>query len=264
MRNNYTLLFFLLIFQLSMGQFVPREIIRGQIISDNIPIENVTIFNVSTNKGAVSDAVGYFALYAKPTDTLLFSSVIFKSKKLILTENDFKVIVLKIKLDQYINELDEVIVSPTTLTGDLEKDAKNIKVTMVDPKLNSGEISSMEMESDQFSTVKNKAMLPDGSMEYAMDFMKIGKLVGKWLTGDKPKKEVVFTSDKIFQEAVKDKFTYHFFTNTLGLKSDEIGLFLAFCDKDKSVNSLLAVNKEIDLIDYLINKSVEYKKLQKN
>lgn len=261
MKNKYTLLFFLLIYQLSIGQLVSREIIRGQIISDNIPIENVTVINISTNKGAVSDEIGYFALYAKPSDTLMFSSVIFKSRRLVLLDNDFKVIVLKIRLEQYINELDEVIVSPTTLTGDLEKDAKNIKVNMVDLKLNSGEIVSMEMEKDRFSTIKNKAMLPDGSMEYAMDFVKIGKLVGKWFTGDKPKKEVVFTSDKIFQEAVKDKFTYHFFTNTLGLKADEIGLFLAYCDKDKNVNKLLEVNKEIDLIDYLINKSVEYKKL---
>ena len=97
-------------FHLTFAQLGSREIIKGQIISEATAIDNVTVFNVSSNKGAVTDKLGFFTMYARPSDTLVFSSVIFKSKKLVLNENDFKVIVLKIKLEEFINELDEVIV----------------------------------------------------------------------------------------------------------------------------------------------------------
>jgi hypothetical protein len=266
MKNNKLLLFLTLLFaQFSFAQLGSREIIRGQIISDLTAIDNVTVFNISSNKGAVTDNLGFFTMYARPSDTLVFSSVIFKSKKLVLTENDFKVIVLKIKLEEFINELDEVIVTPSTLTGDLEKDAKNIKVTDKQSAFNGREIADMQMERDFQSTQFNTAMPSDLSIPYGMDFVRIGKMVGKLFTKDKPKNQpTVFTSNKNFQEAVKDKFTYHFFTETLGLQQQDIGLFLNYCDSDPNVRNLLAVNKEIDLIDFLISKSEEFKKLPKD
>ncbi|HRE78602.1 MAG TPA: carboxypeptidase-like regulatory domain-containing protein [Flavobacterium sp.] len=266
MKKNKLLLFLTLLFaQFSFAQLGSREIINGQIISDSTAIDNVTVFNISSNKGAVTDKFGLFTMYARPSDTLVFSSVIFKSKKLVLNENDFKVIVLKIKLEEFINELDEVIVTPSTLTGDLEKDAKNIKVTDKQSAFSSREIADMQMEKDFQSTQFNTAMPSDLSIPYGMDFVKIGKMVGKLFTKDKPKSEpMVFTTNKNFQEAVKDKFTYHFFTETLGLKQEEIGLFLNYCDSDPSVRNLLAVNKEIDLIDFLISKSKKYKELPKD
>lgn len=266
MKKNKLLLFLLVItVQISFAQLGSREIIKGQIISEATAIDNVTVFNVSSNKGAVTDKLGFFTMYARPSDTLVFSSVIFKSKKLVLNENDFKVIVLKIKLEEFINELDEVIVTPSTLSGDLEKDAKNIKVTDKQSAFNGKEIADMQMEKDFQSTQFNTAMPSDLSIPYGMDFVKIGKMVGKLFGKEKSKeKPVVFTSDKNFQAAVKDKFTYHFFTETLELKHDEIGLFLNYCDADPNVRKLLATNKEIDLIDFLISKSKEYKNLPKD
>ncbi|MCB0443185.1 MAG: carboxypeptidase-like regulatory domain-containing protein [Flavobacterium sp.] len=264
-KNKLLLLLTLLLAQISLAQLGSREIIKGQIISEATAIDNVTVFNVSSNKGAVTDKLGFFTMYARPSDTLVFSSVIFKSKKLVLTDNDFKVIVLKIKLEEFVNELDEVVVTPSTLTGDLEKDAKNIKVIDKQSVFNSGEIANMQLERDFQSTQFNSAMPSDLSIPYGMDFIKIGKMVGKLFGKEKSKeKPVVFISDKNFQEAVKDKFTYHFFTETLALKHDEIGLFLNYCDSDSNVRKLLATNKEIDLIDFLISKSKEYKNLPKD
>ncbi|WP_396151814.1 carboxypeptidase-like regulatory domain-containing protein [Flavobacterium sp.] len=264
-KNKLLILLFVITAQISFAQLGSREIIKGQIISEATAIDNVTVFNVSSNKGAVTDKLGFFTMYARPSDTLVFSSVIFKSKKLVLNENDFKVIVLKIKLEEFINELDEVIVTPSTLSGDLEKDAKNIKVTDKQSAFNGKEIADMQMEKDFQSTQFNTAMPSDLSIPYGMDFVKIGKMVGKLFGKEKSKeKPVVFTSDKNFQAAVKDKFTYHFFTETLELKHDEIGLFLNYCDADPNVRKLLATNKEIDLIDFLISKSKEYKNLPKD
>jgi hypothetical protein len=262
MKNNFLLIATFFIIQFSYSQFVPRVVLKGKIVAESLSIDNVTVFNISSNKGAISDHLGYFTLYARPSDTLVFSSVVFKSKKLILAEIDFKVEVVYVKLEEFINELDEVVVTPKTLTGDLVKDVKNIKVTDMNPVFNSAQITDLQFEKDASSTPKNPGIY-DGTITYGMDFVKIGKMIGKIFVKDKPK-EMVFTSSKNFQEAVKDKFTYNFFTETLELNKDEIGLFLAYCDSDPKVKELLAVNREIDLIDFLISKSKEYKNLPKD
>jgi hypothetical protein len=261
MKNKLLILLCFLATTFSYSQLVPREVIRGKILADKMAIENVTIFNVSSNKGAVSDHLGEFAMYARPNDTLYFSNVVFKSKQLVLNENDFKVITLIIRLEEFVNELEEVIVTPRTLTGDLMKDAKNIKVTDMQSNEDVGKLIDLQYEADLQTSLKNPGVY-DGTIAYSMDFVKIGQMIGGLFKKDKEEK-IVFTSSKNFQAAVKDKFTYHFFTETLGLKQDEIGLFLAYCETDDSVKQLLAVNREIDLIDYLINKSVEYKKIPK-
>jgi hypothetical protein len=263
-KNNFILLILLLVVQFSWAQLIPREIVRGQIISDSSVVERVTIFNKSSNKGAVSDDFGYFTMYARPTDTLVFSSVVFKPAILVLTDLDFKVNVMKIKLDVFVNELDEVIVTPNSLSGDLVKDNRNLKVAVIDPKTDSKQaIIDTKYELDAQSTLKNTAMPSDGSIQYGMDFVRIGKDVLKLFDKKEGTKEISYASDKIFQEVVKEKFTYYFFTETLGLKHEEIGLFLGYCENDPKVKALLAPDKEIELIDFLIFKSDEYKKLPK-
>ena len=263
-RNNYILLILFLVVQFSWAQLVPREILRGQIISDTAVVERVTIFNKSSNKGAVADDFGYFTMYARPSDTLVFSNVVIKPVQLVLDELDFRVNVMKIKLEIFVNELDEVIVTPNSLSGDLVKDNRNLKVTMIDPKTDSKQaIIDTKYELDSQSALKNTAMPSDGSIQYGMDFVRIGKDVLKLFGKKEGSKEANYTSDKIFQEVVQEKFTYYFFTQTLGLKQDEIGLFLSYCENDPKVKVLLGPDKEIELIDFLIFKSEEYKKLPK-
>lgn len=255
----------LMLVQFSWAQLIPREVLRGQIISDSSLVERVTVFNKSSNKGAVSDDSGFFTLYARPTDTLVFSSVVFKPVVLELNEIDFRVKIMKIKLDVFVNELNEVVVSPNSLSGDLVKDNKNLKVTTVDTKTGSVQtIIDTKYVADSQTTVKNRTMPSDGSIENGMDFVRIGKDVLKLFKGKEEEKKIVYSSDKIFQDEVQEKFTYYFFTETLGLKQEEIGLFLGYCENDPKVKSLLAPDKEIELIDFLIFKSDEYKKLPKN
>jgi hypothetical protein len=135
---------------------------------------------------------------------------------------------------------------------------------VIDPKTDSKQaIIDTKYELDAQSTLKNTAMPSDGSIQYGMDFVRIGKDVLKLFGKKEGTKEISYASDKIFQEVVKEKFTYYFFTETLGLKHEEIGLFLGYCENDPKVKALLAPDKEIELIDFLIFKSDEYKKLPK-
>uniref|UniRef100_UPI00404ADA88 hypothetical protein n=1 Tax=Flavobacterium sp. TaxID=239 RepID=UPI00404ADA88 len=250
------------------AQILNREVLRGHIQADSIAVENVTIFNKTSNKGAISDVLGFFSIYAKPSDTLVFSNVAFSSRALVLNEFDFKIKVVSVQLKTKINELDEIIITPYSLTGDLIKDDKNLKITNVDQDMNVRQIVMSEVNPDFYTTSQNIAMPNDGTIKYGFDFVKVGKLLKNSVFGNKSEKNTKFNSakyyqDKIVPEIIKEKFSYSFFHETLNLKNDEIGLFLSFCENDPEIQSLLTSEEEIYLIDFLIKKNQEFKNLNK-
>lgn len=261
MKNSTLTIVLLFITQLFFAQQLPREILYGQIISDSISVEGITITNKTTNRYSVSDNEGNFSLYAREKDTLVFSSMNYSSKMVVLNSSDFKMKVLKIKLESHVMELDEVVIDPNSLTGDLDKDGKNIKVTQIDMKINLKEALNQEFEADGQTSATNTAIRGPGHIEtlYQPDLIKIVKMFGLF-KGKKEDKKVAYTSTKIFPEAVQDKLPESFFLDTLKLKKDQIGLFLAYCENDPRAQGLLYANKEFELVDFLISKKPEYLK----
>lgn len=265
MKNSLLTIAFLFISQLFFAQQLPREILYGQIISDSITVEGITITNKTTNRYSVSDVEGNFSLLAREKDTLVFTSMNYSSRMVVLNSSDFKMKVLRIKLESHIMELDEVIIDPNSLTGDLEKDSKNIKVTQINADINKKDALEAQYEADGKTSVYNKALEGPGTINtlYQPDLIKIVKMFGLF-KDKKGEKKIEYTSSKIFPEAVQEKLPESFFLDTLKLKKDQIGLFLAYCENDPRAQGLLYANKEFDLVDFLISKKPEYiKSLEK-
>ena len=162
-------------------------------------------------------------------------------------------------------ELDEVVIDPNSLTGDLDKDSKNIKVTQIKSDINKKDALAQQFEADKQTSVLNTSMRGPGHVEtlYQPDLIKIVQMFGLF-KGKKEDKKGAFTSTKIFPEAVQEKLPESFFLDTLKLKKDQIGLFLAYCENDPRAQGLLYANKEFELVDFLISKKPEYiKSLEK-
>ena len=70
-----------------------------------------------------------------------------------------------------------------------------------------------------------------------------------------------FYKDTSFSELALKRVNYSFFANTLKLKDDEIKLFLVFCENDSKSRSLMAPSNQFQLIDFLISKNKEYKRI---
>lgn len=245
------------------SQFVPRQIFRGKIVSDTLAVERVTITNISSNIVAITDDFGKFSIYAKAKDTLIISSVAFDTVRLIVEESDFGFEVLKIKLDVSVNVLDEVIIKPIKLTGDLASDSKKIK-TVGSPLLKGEKLAPRDYEISSTTKPVNSV---NGNVDKSLDginFIAIGEMLYKVIFKPKPKKDKSYDKRTflIFADVVKEKFTYHFFSNTLNLKNEEIPLFLNFADTNEvSKNKLLKYENEFLLIEYLIKKSEEFRKI---
>lgn len=269
-KNNLILLPLLFFVQLFFAQGIERQILNGKIISDSTEVENITIYNLTSNIGAVSDKDGKFSLKARVTDTLYFQGVSFVSQKYSLTEKDFWVEELEIELKVKINELNEVVITPSTLTGVLEEDTKKIKTY----NLSSVNIDAIKYHGDERFNSGTKVstspdhFAPNGSN---FNFIAMAKGIGK-LLGIKSNKEKNATAvfeerrlreiqSKPFAEHVKERYSHHFFISTLKIKNEDISSFLAFAEMpSKELVIFLKVENELQFLEYLIGKADEFEK----
>lgn len=229
-----------------------RQLLRGQLIADSIKVERITVLNVTSNIKAISDNNGHFTIYAMPKDTLYFSSVTFRPAMLILKKEHFENEKLEIRLEVNVTVLDEVVIIP--LTGDLKRDSNKKKTLQITSGLDSGNIIKNTYPKEKAPV--NKALYQESQLQ-GVDFVQIYRMIFK-------KKEKEDTGEQYlkggtFADAVKERYTHHFFTKTLKIPHDEIGLFLNYCDKGRETYLLLNPDKEFQLTDYLVAKAAEYK-----
>ncbi len=93
-----------------------------------------------------------------------------------------------------------------------------------------------------------------------MNFVRMYKDILKVLKIKNPER-TDFITPSSFTEVAMKTVSYTFFTNTLNLNEDEIGLFLVFCENDSKSNTLLKPESQFELIDFLINKNKEFKRI---
>nr|WP_314896319.1 hypothetical protein [uncultured Flavobacterium sp.] len=245
MKNKIVILVLCLCCQFCFSQLT-RKTLYGQVVNDSIKLENGIVFNVNSKTGTVINQQGFFSILAKVKDTLVFSGLTFKSKKIVLTQKEISTPLLRVRLDAFVNLLPEVVVY-----GDK-------KINPISG--NSQKYVDMQYFDDEKSSPKNRTMPSDGSIEKGMDFVRIYKDVLKALRKNNPEK-TDFTSEKSFTELVMNKVSYSFFANTLNLNDDEIGLFLIFCENDSKSKIVMKPGNEFQVMDFLITKNKEFKRI---
>ncbi|KIA87416.1 hypothetical protein [Flavobacterium sp. AED] len=245
MKNKIIILVLCLCWQFCFSQLT-RKTLYGQVVNDSIKLENGIVFNVNSKTGTVINQQGYFSILAKAKDTLVFSGIAFKSRKVVLTGKDMSTVLLRVKLIAFVNQLPEVVVSG------------NKKISPISE--GSQAIVDKQYFDDAKSSPKNRTMPPDGSIENGVNFVRVYKDVLKALRKNNPEK-TDFTTDKSFTELTMNKVGYSFFTNTLKLNDDEIGLFLIFCENDPKSKLFMKSDNEFQLMDFLVTKNKEFKRI---
>ncbi|WP_016989955.1 hypothetical protein [Flavobacterium sp. ACAM 123] len=246
MKNKIGILILCLFCQFCFGQIESRKTLKGQVRNDLAPVENVIVFDANSKTGAIVNEYGFFTVLAKVNDTLVFSSLTFKSKKVVLKEEDFITPQFIVTLEVFTNELKEVLIAAKKeLSPILGESQKYVDLMYF---------------GDQKSALKNAAMPRNGSIEYGTNFVRIYNDVLKILRKNNPEK-VDFYKETSFSELVLKRINYSFFSNTLNLKDDEIKLFLVFCENDSKSRTLMQPSAEFQLMDFLITKNKEYKKI---
>ena len=120
----------LFIFLCSASAIKAQDMVSGKVLnaSNDLPLENVNIVNLNQVKGTTTTSEGDFEIQATVNDTLYFSYLGFKTIQVRVTNDWMKYGSVKVKMTELGIALEEVVVSPITLTGYLEIDVKNIPI----------------------------------------------------------------------------------------------------------------------------------------
>jgi hypothetical protein len=216
------------------------------VVNDSIAVERGLVFNVNAKTGVEIDPNGHFSLLAKVKDTLVFTSLGYKTKKIILSESDISSSFFRVKLPIIATELIEVVVR-----------AKG----GAHPELgNTQKIVDTQYYGDKNSSPVNKLMPPSGTGDpNNMDVIRVFNKVLKSLSKNKTEDAAV-VSETNFNAAILQNISYSFFTDELKLDEDQIGLFLLFCQDDPKAKAIYQ-NQQFEMMDFLINKNKEFKKI---
>ena len=222
--------------------YAQTEIINGTVTSNDFELQGIEVVNLSSKKTSTTNNSGIFSIVAKVGDEIVFVSKNHQYKTIIIKESDFKNSKLVIKLNQKTEELDEVVIT-------------NKVVAPLIPDMQ--ELLDRQIADDKYSQKKNP-FGTDGSITYGPDVFKIIKLFTRGKA--KNTKEV----PKIgFKEVTENTLNQDFFLKTLKLNPKEIPLFLEFCNADPKSKKLKENSNELELIEFLLAKKVEFRKFKK-
>ncbi len=96
--------------QACLAQAQDRSVFNGKIVSNASSAEGVYVINAQTEQTVISDESGSFSILAKADDVLVFSSIAFKEKRIMLKQEDFSNINFTVNLNMIMNQLQEVVI----------------------------------------------------------------------------------------------------------------------------------------------------------
>ena len=237
---NKFLVFFLLIFSFITFSQEKRSILRGKLMYRNSNVIAANVINNSNQNNTITDTNGEFEILARVGDEIIFSSVEFKIRTIRITKEIIKKNRLVVEVNEKLNFLDEVVISPENKEKFLDlKEEEFKKVDYLDDK----------------STAIENEIIRQNQLYRGINIVNIAKLLAKVISESKMEQEIKLTPSK----ALPLVFDNNFFINDLGLKDFEIITFLELMDNKQKIKSLLKKNKEFELIEYLFNESKKYK-----
>jgi len=261
MRNFLYL--FILLFPLThlLSQTASRVEISGKIYAQNNEVESVTIYNSSSNKGTITSENGEFTIKVALNDILEISALQFKKGSIKITEEILNNMYMKISLVENVTELQEVILLPYDLTGNLFVDADNVAV--IEPiGFELGNMDHFELPDDQYSEVINP-FINTGELMYGLNGMALLGFLYETIfqTSNKPKgnnkKEI---KDQIYDKSLEGVLGRTYIANNFNIPKEKVEDFLAFIENNGINPELLIEKNRMQLIEFLHQQSELFSK----
>lgn len=209
--------------------------LSGKIIDkeSESPIPGVHLIGSTNNNGVVSDIDGNFYLSVPNKDTLIITSIGYKSTNIIVTDS----LILKalqapllIPLERSLTQLDEVDVFAF-------KDEKDFKNAIINLKLPEDESTTLKIPGYYYGVPKPVKATAGSPISYLVNkFGKRGKMERKF--------QKAKTNDE-FRFKIDSKYNKEIVSRVTGLKNEELDEFMGYCTLS---DTFVTDAKEYDII----------------
>ena len=221
-----------------MGQ--ERKLIKGQLIYRNHNVVAANVVNNTAQLNTITDAEGAFEIPVALGDEVVFSSVQYLIRTVEITPEILKKNRLIITVNEKINALEEVVVTPENTEKFLD--------------LKEEEFESYDYNKDKSTKLEN-TIVTQGQLRNGLNIINIAKLIAKAVSSKSLEEKQKLKPSELLTYVFSDEF----FVNDLSLKNDEVTGFLEYIDENLPSQKLLKTGQQFQLIDYLISESQNYR-----
>ncbi|MBO0322612.1 hypothetical protein J0X14_09920 [Muricauda sp. CAU 1633] len=230
-----------------------RKILRGVVTSATEDVVGVVVQNISSDEAVITDIDGNFTIRVQVNDTLVFSAVHFQRKLLPVTEAVYNSNFVTVPLEEFVNELREVVVSPYNLSGVLDKDLEKLPPPrIVDaealglPNANAKDFTQSERKLNE--AVSGSGIVPLNPI--------INAITGRTKML-KNRLEVDNTYART--QRVQDFYVDSLFVTTLKIPMEKIEDFMYFCEVDEAFQTTVDSQDKLKIWDFMVQKSRVYR-----
>lgn len=252
----------------SLAQNIKRIEISGKIVVNSEDLENVTVYNTSSNKGTLTDENGKFKIEVALFDIIEIRALQFQDFTVTIDEHIIASKKATIFLVEKVNKLNEVVILPYDLTGNLLADMESVKT--FNPDLDAlyfgiTDISAYEFPDDYKSEVENIAARgPGNDIRYQMDGAAIiGMLLKPLFKSRKDKQEKARQEvANIPLTGLRDYYSVRFIEDNFKIPEIKIDAFVMYVENNGLDYSLMKKGKEMEFLEFLTLRSKEFLKLE--
>lgn len=250
-----------LLFMSYVGISQEAKALRGRVVSKHNDVQNVAVQNKNTQQATITKEDGSFSILVGLNDTLVFSAVQLKKKELPVSEAVYNSSFVNVNMEEFVNELDEVIVQPYNLSGNLSKDLGGLQlekdVSAEALGLPNADVRIISQSENKLNDADNGKYLYIIPMGIAMNVNKIlNRVSGRTkMLRERVKLDGAYTA---IQE-IENRYLDSILIAHLKIPNDRFYEFFYYCQMDDTFKDISDAKDELVLWEFLLKKSESYR-----
>ena len=241
-------IFFLIAINFTYSQDDYRTWIKGKVLYKNVNVSSANVINNTSQQATTTNDDGEFEIEVKLDDKLIFSSVQYQIRELNITKEILQRNRIVIDVNEKVNELEEVVVTPENQEKFLD--------------LKEEEFKRFDYTFDKSSRVNN-VINEQGKLVDGINFVNLYRLIRNSIKKDSNENESDYKYNP--SDLLRELYDDVFFTKNLLIPNDKINEFLLYCDDNFPDRILLKKDNEFELIEFLVKQSKKFvKNIAKN
>lgn len=251
-----------------VAQDIDRTKVLGKIhVPQGEDAEGISVYNISSQKGTITDANGSFEIDIAENDRVQISALQYQSFTVMVDKGVIERKLMNIFLNPAINQLEEVVVRPYDLSGNINVDVKKIPTYSVakdwDMSYTALEYGYNFKPDDKTAVSGNAAeeALHSEGLKNGADVLAIMGGVAQLLF---PRGKTISIAEREQNKAlvsnnIQQRFSKHFIEDNFDIPEDKAVDFLFYAQENGLDQNLLKPENEMELMEFLFKKSKEYK-----
>lgn len=222
----------------------------GKIESETMEVSDVHVINTTSKKATITNAYGYFTIPVKLNDTIRFSAIQYEKSQLVVNDEILESKMVTVTLIESLTELEEVVITPYRLSGDIYKDIQSLKI---DPVVTSSTLGLPNANVKSLSLNERKLFL-------AMEEQALHRLIDEITGHNKRLRKMVSLDEVAYQiETVKKFYPDSLYIQELKVPPERIDDFMYFCAFDTIFNTTVDSKDKLKIWEFLERRSKNYR-----